>query len=1203
MSLKSLFLKEVDRPIEGVIKADDNASLRLELEEYVLTNEIEKRMEEFLEAYTGYAGANGVWVSGFFGSGKSHLLKMLALLLENHEVGGTTALQEFLPKCKDNPILKGLIEKATAIPAKSILFNIDQKADIISKDQIDALVAVFVKVFDEMCGYYGKHGHIAQFERDLDSRDLLQPFRDAYQQISGKPWEKGREQALLENRNIAKAYAAVSGGDEADAKDIIKGYKEHYKLSIDDFGQQVADYIERQPKGFRLNFFVDEVGQYIADNTKLMTNLQTVAETLATKCNGQAWVLVTAQEEMKSVIGEMNKQQSHDFSKIQARFKTKMKLTSADVAEVIQRRLLTKTDSAASQLNVLYDAEHNNFKTLFDFGDNSVSYRNFRDCDHFVQTYPFIPYQFALFQSAINNLSLHNAFEGRHSSVGERSMLGVFQQVAVQISDHKLGDLASFDLMFEGIRTSLKSQIQRAIIQAEQHLQDPFAVKVLKALFLVKYVREFKATVRNLCVLMLGSFQQPLSELREQIEHALNLLEQQTYIQRNGDLYEFLTDDEKDVEEEIKSTEVESTEVAALLHDLVFNRVIKQRKIRVSGGTGAGVDYNYSQKLDDKLFGREQELAINIISPFHEHSDNQQMLITSSTYNIDQLFVCLPSDDRLIRDLTTYKQTEKYVKLNFSSTQQESIKRILQDKGHQNQERYKTLEESLNKLIGKAKILVAGCELEISSTDAQSRIVQGFQELVTRAYPNLKMLRGVVFAEDMIKDILSNQGGTLLGGDATQMAESETEVLSFISSNSRTGIRTSLKSLVERFERKPYGWNYPAILCVLANLLVRNKVEAKVNSNTVEDHDLERVLRNTQSHGNTLLEPQQEFTPAQVRGLKDFYSDYFNQPAASSEPKALGTEIAQRFIDQVNDQLKPLVALANQYPFLQALNPVIDLLGNISKKPYSWFLIDLKREEDKLLDLKEDLIDPILQFMNGAQRGIYDDARKLLSTHKENFSYVDEAAEDIRQIRHALDDAKCFKGNRIQQIKQRIDQVHVLVDAQISAARASACQTLDTMQSRLETMESFLSLPDVRQQELLEPFGKLKNDIQQQQLIAVINDRLRRFEDDGYERLLSRINQMAEALNQQKKAATSQTAALSVTTEKAGISENFTGSVTPDKEDEVTPQPTVSFVAIRTLEHGYAKALIENEQDVESYLETLREALNSTLKSGKKVRV
>lgn len=424
MTLKRIFNKPIDRPIEGVIKADDEESLRLEIEEYVLTNEVEKRLESFLDAYNKYEGANGVWISGFFGSGKSHLLKMLAILIENRKIDGASAFELFLTKCGDNEILRGDLKRAVAIPSKSILFNIDQKADVISKTQIDALLAVFVKVFDEMCGYYGKQGHIAQFERDLDSRDCYDQFKSAYELIAGKSWQKGREQSLLESKNIAKAYAQATGGDELSAIGMLDKYRSEYRVSIEDFAEQVHSYIERQAPNFRLNFFVDEVGQYIAENVKLMTNLQTIAESLATKCRGRAWVIVTAQEDMAMVVGEMGKQQGNDFSKIQARFANRMKLTSTDVAEVIQKRLLRKTEESINILSDIYHEQSNNFKTLFDFADGSQTYRNFQDRDHFIYSYPFIPYQFALFQSAIQNLSLHNAFEGKHSSVGERSMLG-----------------------------------------------------------------------------------------------------------------------------------------------------------------------------------------------------------------------------------------------------------------------------------------------------------------------------------------------------------------------------------------------------------------------------------------------------------------------------------------------------------------------------------------------------------------------------------------------------------------------------------------------------------------------------------------------------------------------------------------------------------------------------------------------------------
>lgn len=1183
MTLKTIFNKPVDRPIEGVIKADDEASLRLEIEEYVLTNEVEKRLESFLDAYNNYEGANGVWVSGFFGSGKSHLLKMLALLLESRQIDGASALDLFLPKCGDNEILRGDLKRAVAIPSKSILFNIDQKADVISKTQIDALLAVFVKVFDEMCGYYGKQGHIAQFERDLDSRGLYEQFKSAYESTAGRTWQKGREQALLEARNIAKAYAQATGGDEAQASGILDKYRSQYRVSIEDFAEQVQAYIERQSppgndKEFRLNFFVDEVGQYIAENVKLMTNLQTIAESLATKCRGRAWVIVTAQEDMGTVVGEMGKQQGNDFSKIQARFANRMKLTSADVAEVIQKRLLMKTEEGVRLLSDIYHAQSNNFKTLFDFADGSQTYRNYQDRDHFIHSYPFIPYQFALFQSAIQNLSQHNAFEGKHSSVGERSMLGVFQQVAIQIGDHEIGQLATFDLMFEGIRTALKSNIQRAIIQAENHLDGPFAIRLLKTLFLVKYVKEFKPTLRNLCVLMLDGFNQDLPTLRKRVEEALSLLEQQTYVQRNGELYEYLTDEEKDVEQEIKNTEVESSDVAAELEKIVFDHVIKHRKIRYDEN---GQDYPFSRKLDDRLHGREYELAIHVISPFHEHAENEQMLRTSSIYKSDELFVLLPADERLMRDILMYKRTEKYIRQNISITQQEAVKRILTDKGFQNRERYAELQQRVQSLMCKAKLIVAGADIEIGSEDAQTRVLRGFHELISRAYPNLRMLRGIEYKEENVKSILSKPQG-----DVYHLTESEQELLAFIQSNNRGGVRTTLKNLLEKFERKPYGWYYAAVLCTLASLCARGKVEVRADGNLLEEDELERALRNSHGHGNVVLEPQVEFTASQVRALKEFFEDFFDAPSRASEAKALGKETGTAF-QELTHQLAPLAAQASQYPFLNALIPVLEKLKELTGKPYTWYLTELTRQEDALLGMKESVIDPVRKFMSGPQKGIFDNARKFVQTQEPNFAYID--GEETAQVVASLTDPECFKGNRMQQVKTQVETLQEKVTAQIEAEIAKAKETVAALKGRLCSMAEFGALNGEQQEQATRPFNEFNAAVERQMLIAVVRDTLRRFEESDYQRLLSQMTSWAQPASAPEPALVPG------------------GTATPDEGTKPTPpakpEPRIEYVPSRAVKVSFDKAWLADETDVERYLESMREALLDEIRKGKRIQI
>ncbi|MCD6589067.1 MAG: BREX system P-loop protein BrxC [Candidatus Fermentibacteraceae bacterium] len=1169
MTLKTLFKKPVNRQIEGVIKADDEANLRLELEEYVLTNEVAKRLESFLEAYNKYEGVNGVWISGFFGSGKSHLLKMLALILENKQIDGANALDMFLPKCTNNEILRADLNRAVSIPSKSILFNIDQKADVISKNQIDALLAVFVKVFDEMCGYYGKLGHIAQFERDLDSRSLFNEFKQAYQTESGKPWEKGREQALMESRSIAKAYAKVSGGDEALATGILDKYRKDYKVSIEDFADNVKAYLDTQEPNFRLNFFVDEVGQYIAENVKLMTNLQTIAESLATKCRGRAWIIVTSQNDMSTVLGEMNKQQTNDFSKIMARFAEKMLLTSKDVAEVIQKRLLSKTEEGIKIIEDLYNEENNNFGTLFTFTDGSRTYGVYKDRDEFIKTYPFVSYQFDLFQTSIEDLSRHNAFEGKHSSVGERSMLGVFQQVAVQISDYEIGQLASFDLMFEGIRTALKAQTQKAIHSAEKQLNNKFAVKLLKALFLVKYVKEFKATIRNLCILMTDGFNQDLPALRKNVEEALNLLEQQTFIQRNGDQYEFLTDEEKDVEQEIKNTAVETNDVASALEKIIFDDILKTRKIRYAENKQ---DYSFARKLDDRLYGRDYEIAINVITPFHEHAENETNLRMLSM-KTDQLMVVLPADDRLMSDILMYKRTEKYFRQNITTTQQQTIRNILEGKNSQNDERLERINQRIRAMLANAKLFVNGNDIEIREADPQARITRGFSELITRAYPNLRMLRGHIFDESQVAAFLRPSNAQL--GDGTNLlAESELELLAFIQNNKKKGMRTSLKGLLEKFEAIPFGWNYAAVLCTLAKLYARGKVEITRDGSILEDEQLEKALKNSREQANILIDPQIEFTASQIRNLKEFYSDFFDTPVQTSEVKVLGKDTSAEF-QKLTTRLEQIANQTENYPFLQVLQPVQEKLAKINEKSYTWYLTELPKQADDLLDMKENIIDPVCKFMDGSQKKIYEKASNYLSKQDSNFDYID--TDEKEQITQKLNDPNCFRTNSMQQVKTLLDDLKNKVTTKLKEQIKTSEETINTLKERAKNIPEYTAINNNRQEQIEKEFDEFINFLPSMKLIAVIRERTRTFEETTYPNLLKKIDRWAQPEPEP----------------------NNTEQLTNTKVSE----PPIQYEITKLPKVPFKKAYLVTEADVNSYLESEKEVLLKEIKKGKRIQI
>lgn len=1170
-ALRNIFAKPVDRPIDGVIKADDEASLRIELDEYVITDEIGKRLETFLDAYNNYDTANGVWISGFFGSGKSHLLKMLALLMENREVDGTRAFDIFEEKLIDQPMLLGALRKAVSVPSKSILFNIDQKADVISKTDVDALLSVFQKVFDEACGYYGKLPHIAQFERDLDDRGQLAAFKDAYGAAAGKPWERGREQAALERRNIATAFASVTGGDPADAADILGQYRADTRVSIEDFANKVKAWIDQQAPKFRLNFFVDEVGQYIAENVKLMTNLQTIAESLNTKCKGQAWVIVTSQQDMEAIIGDGTAFQSQDFSKIMARFGVKMPLNSADVAEVIQRRLLSKTDEGQVRLGNLHDREENNLKTLFDFTDGSIKLKNFDGRAHFVSSYPFPPYQYMLFQMAITSLSQHNAFEGKHSSVGERSMLGVFQEVAKKMADQPVGGLATFDLMFEGIRTALKSAVQQSIQIAEKEIQDidPFAVRVLKALFLVKYVKEFKPTVRNISVLLLSEFDTDQIKQRRKIEEALSFLERNTLIQRNGEVYEFLTNEEKDVEAEIKALDVDPSELSKEMETLAFDTILRHRKIK---HLTTGNEYSFSRKLDDHLLGREHELSINLISPFNDDVASPEA-VRMRNVSREELAVVLQADVRFIRDLTLFKQTDKFIRQARAGSEQPGRDRIVAEKGDQNSRRYKDLELRLRKLMAEARMFVRGDELDIGGEEPQERIVKGFQGLVDKVYVNLPMLRGVTYSEaDILKAATPESG--LFGDNGEGLTEAEQDVLNYVQSQARIGVKVSVKYLTERFGAKPYGWPVTAVLCLAASLSGKGKLEARSDSTVLERAELAKALNNSHALANVLLTPQTEFTSAQIRKAKELYKELFDLPTDGTDARTIGAEWLES-TRTLSEELGKLLAQKAQYPFVVALEPLAAKVSAMVGKPATWYITEPAAQENDLLDAKEDVLDKVRSFMGGAQREIYDDARDFLRDQEANISYVDAVAGEA--LARTLADPACYRGTAIQSLKTELYALKDRVELTVLEERKAVITAIDECSAKVAQTPEFQALSADDQAHIKRNIDSHKAGLDSVKMIPILRDRANGAKLDLLPRILAEVERLSRPATQPQP--------------NPGIGE------TP------APAPQPTYVNASEIKVGFVKPYLTVEADVEQYVDAMKNTLLEQIRAGKKVIV
>jgi hypothetical protein len=434
------------------------------------------------------------------------------------------------------------------------------------------------------------------------------------------------------------------------------------------------------------------------------------------------------------------------------------------------------------------------------------------------------------------------------------------------------------------------------------------------------------------------------------------------------------------------------------------------------------------------------------------------------------------------------------------------------------------------------------------------------------------MLRGITYSENDIGRYLRPEV-TLYGDDSATVGEAESELLAFIQGNHRSGLRTTLQALVNRFERKPYGWYLAAIQCTLARLCTRGKVEARRDGNLLEDQALEHALRNTRGFDNVVLDPQIDFTPGQVRRLKEFYADFFDGPPHANEAKALGQETATAFL-ALQQEIAHLHGEVATFPFLSALAEPAARVQAVTGKPYVFYLTDLSEHADSLFDAKEKVLDPLRRFMRGSQKQIYADARRYLVGQEANLPYVD--GNEAQQLQDILDDPHCYAGNRMTQAKSLLDGLQAKVAAVVQTEQQSALAKVEERWERLTGMAEFGDLTPVQQADLRRPFDELQRTLRRQTLVAVIRDTVQRFDLDGYGRQLALMTAWSAQARR------------------------------PAHDDDATPkvnEQTPEYVLQRTLDVTFDKPWLADEADVDAYLAALKAAMMAVIDEGKRVQV
>ena len=601
MMIRDMFADDINRKINGVIKVDQAADdvIEQELNEYVITRELKKHFITFFnyygDAFDQPTADMGVWISGFFGSGKSHFLKMLSYLLENKEVKGIRSVERFRKKFEDDPATFMLIDRAIKGTTETILFNIDIEG-FSNKDKT-AVLRVFAKMFYNHLGFYGENLKVAMMERYIDQQRKTEEFRRVFEEKKGKSWLEMRRAFAFNGKFIIPTLMEVLDMSEDDAKAWFND-KTATEISIAQLVEDMKAYVDTKPANFRLLFMIDEVGQYVGTDTDMLLNLQSLTEKIGSECEGKIWVICTGQE----AIDEIIKVRADEFSRIQARFKTRLSLSSSSVDEVIQKRILKKKPEAAKNLEDVYEQNDSVLRNLFSFSGSILDIKGYSGPREFTENFPFVPYQFIIMQKVFAEIRKHGN-SGKHLSGGERSMLSGFQEAAQKIQEKDEYALVPFFRFYDTVHTFLDGSIRRVIERCQKAADNGDGIEqqdvdVLKLLYLIRYIDDIPSNLDNIVILMADDIRVDKIIMREAVRGCLDRLMSQNYIGRTGDTYNFLTDEEQDIQREIRDTNVDTASIVERIAQMIYGDIFTTKKFRYGK-----YDFAFDQMVDGITVG------------------------------------------------------------------------------------------------------------------------------------------------------------------------------------------------------------------------------------------------------------------------------------------------------------------------------------------------------------------------------------------------------------------------------------------------------------------------------------------------------------------------------------------------------------------------------------------------------------------------
>lgn len=1219
--VRNLFSKDINRSINGVVVVDDkkDESIRQELSEYVVTRELQGH---FATLFNGYSASldsptnkMGVWVSGFYGSGKSHFLKIASYLLGNLNVDGKRAISYFDGKIAD-PMVFASMERACSIPTQTLLFNIDSKAGSWKGDKSSVAVLYgFERVFYEARGFYGIKPKLAQLEEYIDEIGKTQEFRDEFERLTGKSWVDNRK-TYRYNKSFRGLLKDTLGMSDDEIKAWITSPDDEL-LQPDEFAQKVKEYVDAQAAAnggdFRLVFMVDEVGQFIANDngSDRLLSLQTVVEELGSVCGGRVWVMVSSQEDIYN-LGLPGGIDTGKFSKILGRFDTRLSLSSSSVDEVIQRRVLEKTAPAADMLARVYEQDAAVLKNNFTFEGGSRSdlagYANSKD---FVASYPFVGYQFKLLPDVMTEVRKHGV-KAKHMSTGERSMLSAFQESAQTIQLEQTGALVPFWRFFDTISKDLEHGIIQVVDRAIRAAEDakglePYDVRVLKLLYLIRYIGYVKATVENISILMIDGLDVDKRVLKDRVKESLARLERENYVARQGDTYSFLTDEEQEITQEIARTPIDNAQVIESIKKRLFDSIYNARKLN----RGAN-DFPFDRYVDGSIHGGSMggmELYVATMASDLGRADDTELALASS----GKAVVALSDEADYWETLVNAAKIRKYAKTRNLQELRPSTRQIVESKMREAAHSEKEADALLTEAVLHARCAVNGRMVEVRAAKPAQVFEQVLAQLCDVVFEKADYIGAPVTSDSDIRSTLAGNVQTGLDGMDAGNTRALKEVEDFLKVQHQRHLDTTMGDIQRQYQQRPFGWREVDIANVVAQLVVEQRAQVLFGGQTVQANDSRMVALLRKDADKAQVRLRVRMSDRLLRATGELMRDLFDLKTVPSNEDKLVAELKEHLeglretcLAMARDYytgIKPAYPYPGEAECEKMRSEVADVLKDQNEAEA--FLTTFTKHEDRLFDAKEDY-DRVAEFFDSNQRATFDHAKEFLS-RTEGIEYASDdipgAVENVAKVCEILKDPKPY--SRIKDLQPLMAPVEEYIKKLLGMRRNEFLHRIENdlqdLQKQAESQDGFVKQAKDAIADAGTKYESFKNRTHGVQSLNELNALAANWESWT----ITAANKIYDAVDAARERMENECRSTEVTSTGEVVKKiTNKGTATPSHGSVPVPVPKPQRKVKTVRRADLAKpSRLTTAEDVDRYVDDLRARLMQALASNDEIRI